>query len=70
MDDFNEPFNKSITDYALATTSMLKVKLSREKVKLSREKVKLYNLMLPTIARGIADFYYEYFLNLLDQFMV
>jgi hypothetical protein len=63
MDDFNEPFNRSITDYALATTSMLKVNLSREKVK-------LYNLMLPTIARGIADFYYEYFLNLLDQFMV
>jgi Endonuclease/Exonuclease/phosphatase family len=64
MGDFNdEPFNRSITDYALATTSMLKVKLSREKPR-------LYNLMWPIMAKGIASFYYDNFPNLLDQFMV
>jgi hypothetical protein len=64
MGDFNdEPFNRSVTDYALATTSILKVKLSRGRPR-------LYNLMWPIMARGIASFYYDNFPNLLDQFMV
>ncbi len=64
MGDFNdEPFNRSITDYALATTNMLKVKLSKEAPR-------LYNLMWPIMAQGIGSFYFNNFPNFLDQFMV
>jgi len=64
MGDFNdEPFNRAITDYALATTSLLKVKLSKEAPR-------LYNLMWPIMAQGVGTFYYNNFPNLLDQFMV
>jgi len=64
MGDFNdEPFNRSITDYALATTSTLKVKLSREAPR-------LYNLMWPIMAKGMGTFYFNNFPNFLDQFMV
>jgi hypothetical protein len=64
MGDFNdEPFNRSITDYALATTSTLKVKLSKEAPR-------LYNIMWPIMAKGIGTFYYNNFPNFLDQFMV
>ena len=59
----HEPFNPSITDYALATTSMLKVKLSKEAPR-------LYNIMWPIMAKGIGTFYYNNFPNFLDQFMV
>jgi hypothetical protein len=64
MGDFNdEPFNRSVADYALATTSMLKVKLSREAPR-------LFNLMWPIMAKGIGTFYFNNFPNFLDQFMV
>jgi endonuclease/exonuclease/phosphatase family metal-dependent hydrolase len=64
MGDFNdEPHNRSITEYALATTSMLKVQLSKEAPR-------LYNLMWPTMAEGRGTFYYENFPNFLDQFMI
>lgn len=64
MGDFNdEPFNRSVTDYSLATTSILKVKLSKEAPR-------LYNLMWPIMARGVGTFYFSNFPNLLDQFMV
>jgi endonuclease/exonuclease/phosphatase family metal-dependent hydrolase len=64
MGDFNdEPFNRSVTDYALATTSMLKVKLSKEAPR-------LYNLMWPIMAKGIGSFYFNNFPNFLDQFMI
>jgi endonuclease/exonuclease/phosphatase family metal-dependent hydrolase len=64
MGDFNdEPFNRSVTDYALATTSMLKVKLSKEAPR-------LYNLMWPIMAKGVGTFYFNNFPNFLDQFMV
>ncbi len=64
MGDFNdEPFNRSITDYALATTSILKVKLSKEAPR-------LYNLMWPIMAKGVGTFYFNNFPNFLDQFMV
>jgi hypothetical protein len=64
MGDFNdEPSNRSIVEYALATTSTLKVKLSREAPR-------LYNLMWPTMAQGLGTFYYENFPNFLDQFMI
>ena len=62
--DFNdEPFNRSITDYALATASILKVKLSKEAPR-------LYNLMWPIMAKGVGTFYFNNFPNFLDQFMV
>lgn len=64
MGDFNdEPHNRSITEYALATTSILKVRLSKEAPR-------LYNLMWPTMAQGRGTFYYENFPNFLDQFMI
>lgn len=64
MGDFNdEPHNRSITEYALATTSMLKVRLSKEAPR-------LYNLMWPTMAQGIGTFYFANFPNFLDQFMI
>lgn len=64
MGDFNdEPFNRSITEYALATTSILKVKLSRDAPR-------LYNLIWPLMSKGLGTFYYQNFPNFLDQFMV
>ncbi len=64
MGDFNdEPHNRSITEYALATANMLKV---TESEKASR----LYNLMWPIMAQGLGTFYYDNFPNFLDQFMI
>jgi hypothetical protein len=64
MGDFNdEPFNRSVTDYSLATTSILKVKLSKDVPR-------LYNLMWFIMAKGVGTFYFSNFPNLLDQFMV
>ncbi|MGH9951664.1 MAG: endonuclease/exonuclease/phosphatase family protein [Nitrososphaeraceae archaeon] len=64
MGDFNdEPFNRSVTDYLLATPSVLKVKQSKEAPR-------LFNLMWPIMARGVGTFYYSNFANLLDQFMI
>lgn len=64
MGDFNdEPFNRSITEYALATTNILKVKLSKEAPR-------LYNLMWPIMSKGFGTFYYQNFPNFLDQFMI
>jgi hypothetical protein len=64
MGDFNdEPFNRSVTDYALATSSILKVKESERAPR-------LFNVMWPVMARGVGTFYYDNFPNLLDQFMI
>jgi endonuclease/exonuclease/phosphatase family metal-dependent hydrolase len=64
MGDFNdEPHNRSITEYALATTSILKVRLSKEAPR-------LYNLMWPAMSQGRGTFYFENFPNFLDQFMI
>jgi endonuclease/exonuclease/phosphatase family metal-dependent hydrolase len=64
MGDFNdEPHNRSITEYALATTSMLKVRKSEKAPR-------LYNLMWPIMAQGLGTFYYDNFPNFLDQFMI
>lgn len=60
MGDFNdEPHNRSITEYALATTSILKVRLSKEAPR-------LFNLMWPIMAEGRGTFYFENFPNFLD----
>lgn len=63
MGDFNdEPFNRSITDYALSSNNLTQV--------MNAQIPRLYNLMWPFLAQGIASFYYDNVPNLLDQFMV
>ena len=63
MGDFNdEPFNRSITDYALAGNSAAKVRNSRSP--------RLYNLMWPYLGHGAGTHYFDNFPNVLDQFWV
>ncbi len=63
MGDFNdEPFNRSLTDYALSTNSIAKVRNART--------AKLYNLMWPLMGKGLGTFYYDNLPNMLDQFLV
>lgn len=63
MGDFNdEPFNRSITDYALSSNNQTRV--------MNAQIPRLYNLMCPFLAEGIASFYYGNVPYLLDQFMV
>ncbi|NOQ24886.1 MAG: endonuclease/exonuclease/phosphatase [Bacteroidales bacterium] len=53
MGDFNdEPFSRSMTDYALSTNNKLKVLYSRTSPR-------LYNLMATDIAEGIGSYYYS-----------
>jgi len=62
MGDFNdEPFNRSIMNYALATNNSSKLKRAR--------KPKLYNLMWGLLAKGLATYYYTNG-KILDQFMI
>ena len=61
--DFNdEPFNRSITEYARATRNEDRVK--------SATSQRLLNLMWPEMGIGKASYYYNKFPNMLDQFMV
>lgn len=61
--DFNdEPFNRSIFDYMLATNSKTKV--------LNAKNPMFYNLMWSFLGKGIGTHYYSNFPNVLDQFMV
>jgi len=63
MGDFNdEPYNRSLTDYALSTKSVVKVKNARAP--------RLYNLMWPLMGKDLASFYYDNLPNMLDQFLV
>ena len=63
MGDFNdEPFNRSITDYALSTGSLLKVRLA--------DSPRFYNLMWSLMTNGTGTFYFNNFPNMLDQFMI
>lgn len=63
MGDFNdEPFNRSITDYALGSNNITKVKYSRSP--------RLFNLMWPFLGQGLGTFYYDNFPFVFDQFMV
>jgi predicted extracellular nuclease len=64
MGDFNdEPFNRSITDYALALKDSSKVRSRRATRPL------LFNLMWEIQEDGIGSHYYDYW-SLLDQIMV
>ncbi len=63
MGDFNdEPFNKSISDYALSTHSRMKV--------INARNPRLLNLMYPLMGRGFGTFFYNNFPYFFDQFMV
>ncbi len=54
MGDFNDqPFNRSLTDYALSTNSISKMADSEN------EEPYLYNLMWPLLAQGLASFYHK-----------
>lgn len=63
MGDFNdEPFSRSVTDYALATNSATNV--------IYAQSTRLFNLMWPMLARGEATYFYNNFPLIIDQFMV
>ena len=64
MGDFNdEPFDRSIREYALG---------SRERLKVTKATTapRLYNLMWPELGSGRGTYYHDNFPNVLDQFMV
>ncbi len=64
MGDFNdEPFDSSITQYALAVRD-------RAKVLNARERPLLLNLMWPLLGAGRATLHFDNWANLLDQFMI
>ena len=63
MGDFNdEPFDRSMTNYALSTSSRLKVSYSRSP--------RLYNPMHYFTGEGIGTHYFNNFPTLLDQFLI
>jgi hypothetical protein len=63
MGDFNdEPFSRSVSDYALSTHSKPKVLNSRN--------IRMLNLMYPLMGRGYGTFFYQNFPYIFDQFMV
>ena len=63
MGDFNdEPFNRSVTDYALAGNSVTKVR--------NAQSPRLFNLMWPHLGQGLGTHYYGNFPNVLDQFWI
>ncbi len=63
MGDFNdEPFNRSLTDYALAGRSITKVLKARSP--------KFFNMMWDILGSGDATHFYDNAPNLLDQFLV
>jgi hypothetical protein len=63
MGDFNdEPFSRSLVDYALSDRT-------RDKVTRASNP-KFLNLMWPILGQGIGTHYYDNFPNVLDQFLV
>jgi endonuclease/exonuclease/phosphatase family metal-dependent hydrolase len=63
MGDFNdEPFNRSITDYALASNARTNVVYARVP--------RLFNLMWPMMGDAAGTFYFGNYPYMIDQFMV
>jgi endonuclease/exonuclease/phosphatase family metal-dependent hydrolase len=63
MGDFNdEPFSRSLTEYALSTIQAAKV--------LNARSARFYNLMWPVHGQRLGTHYFDNFPNLLDQFLV
>ena len=64
MGDFNdEPPSRSITQYALSTNSKMKVTKAKSAPR-------LYNLMWPSMGKGLGTYYYDNFSYTFDQFLV
>jgi hypothetical protein len=62
MGDFNdEPFNRSLVDYALSTLQAAKV--------LNTRSPRFFNLMWPLHGERLGTHHFENFANLLDQFL-
>lgn len=63
MGDFNdEPFNTSLTDFALSTEMTTKVLRARNE--------RLHNLMWPLMGQGLTSYVYRGIPTMLDQFLV
>ncbi|AXJ02506.1 Endonuclease/Exonuclease/phosphatase family protein [Cyclonatronum proteinivorum] len=63
MGDFNdEPFNRALTDYALSSNSLTRVRNARIP--------RLYNLMWPVLGAADGTFYFNNFPVVLDQLLV
>ena len=63
MGDFNdEPFNRSLRQYALSTQSRAKVIRSRN--------ARLFNLMWPLMGQALGSHFFNNFPGMLDQFLV
>ena len=63
MGDFNdEPNDRSLTEYALSSRSLVKVLRARTP--------RLFNLMWPPMGERLGTYYYNFFPNVLDQFLV
>ena len=63
MGDFNdEPFNRSLTNYALSTNSRAKVIRSRN--------ARLFNMMWPLMGQTLGSHFFNNFPGMLDQFLV
>lgn len=63
MGDFNdEPFNRSVTDYALASGAATNVIYARN--------ARLFNLMWPLSGKAAGTFYFNNYPMMIDQFMV
>lgn len=63
MGDFNdEPYSRSVTNYALGTNSHNKVVYAQSP--------RLFNLMWPFCGHGLGTYYYNNFPLVLDQFLV
>jgi hypothetical protein len=64
MGDFNdEPFSRSVTEYALGTNCEMKVTKAKGAPR-------LHNLMWPLMGEGIGTFYWNNFPHMFDQFLV
>lgn len=64
MGDFNDnPYDRSLMDYALSTQC-------EDKVKAATTAPRLYNLMWNLQSQGLGTYYYDANWNMLDQFMV
>lgn len=63
MGDFNdEPFNRSITDYAIASNAPTNVIFATN--------TRLFNLMWPLMGKAAGTFYFSNYPMMIDQFMV
>ncbi|MBN1330307.1 MAG: endonuclease/exonuclease/phosphatase [Candidatus Heimdallarchaeota archaeon] len=65
MGDFNdEPFNRSLTDYALSSNTEEKV------INAQKSTPRLFNMMWKEMSKGIGTHYYQNFPTMLDQILV